>query len=255
MAKKAAKEPEISLTSDEPGAVRPRLRKLRVRNFCCIGSEAVEIELDDIVVLVGPNNTGKSSILRAYEIVMSHGSAKGKLAIADFPEGKVRPESQPEIELETTLYDENRLGEQWILTDQRNGERYVRERWTWAQPGEPKRQGFNGQTNEWDDGVPWGAPNIAKEKRPEPHRVDAFASPDTQAQEITSLLAAVLKERVKEYQATKGNGEDGKSDYELLLALLRQVRWVLKLEAVVAFRAVQVPGFVENLQQPTAHFR
>jgi len=55
-------------------APRPRLHKLRVRNFRCIGPTPVEIELDDIVVLVGPNNVGKSCILRAYEVVMLHGS-------------------------------------------------------------------------------------------------------------------------------------------------------------------------------------
>ncbi|MFY0781743.1 hypothetical protein AB1K18_15920 [Peribacillus simplex] len=30
-----------------------------------MGSNPVEIDLDDIVVLVGPNNAGKSSILRS----------------------------------------------------------------------------------------------------------------------------------------------------------------------------------------------
>jgi putative ATP-dependent endonuclease of OLD family len=65
---------EVSLVSDNPEIQKPRLHKLIIKNFRCIGDKPVEIELDDIVVLVGPNNAGKSSILRAYEVVMSQGS-------------------------------------------------------------------------------------------------------------------------------------------------------------------------------------
>ncbi|MGL6457230.1 hypothetical protein [Aeromonas caviae] len=55
-AKKNAVE-EIALVKDE-NQPRPRLHKLIIQNFRSIGSQKVEIELDDIVVLVGPNNVG-----------------------------------------------------------------------------------------------------------------------------------------------------------------------------------------------------
>ena len=72
---------------------RPRLHKLTVKNFRAIGSEPVTLELDDIVVLVGSNNSGKSSILRAYEVVMLHGSKEGDLTLQDFPNAEVTKES------------------------------------------------------------------------------------------------------------------------------------------------------------------
>lgn len=56
-------------------APRARLHKLVIANFRAIGKTPVTIELDDIVVLVGPNNAGKSSVLRAYEVVMQAGKA------------------------------------------------------------------------------------------------------------------------------------------------------------------------------------
>src|SRR3990170_5417973 len=84
---------------------RPRLIKLIIKNFRCIGSTPVTIDLDDIVVLVGPNNVGKSSVLKAYEVIMSEGSSAGHLAIEDFPSGKVDPDALPEIELHTVVYD------------------------------------------------------------------------------------------------------------------------------------------------------
>ena len=52
---------------------RPRLRKLTIRNLGCIGAEGVVLDLDNIVVLVGPNNVGKSTILYAYALAMKQG--------------------------------------------------------------------------------------------------------------------------------------------------------------------------------------
>ena len=52
---------------------RGKLRSLSVRNFRCIGNMPVKVNLVDIVALVGLDNSGKSSILRAYEIAMSEG--------------------------------------------------------------------------------------------------------------------------------------------------------------------------------------
>ena len=71
MAKKAAttkaaiaveSKPDVAAAPPVP---RPRLHKLTVSNFRCIGSTPFEIELDDIVVLVGPNNCGKTTFLQA----------------------------------------------------------------------------------------------------------------------------------------------------------------------------------------------
>src|SRR4051812_24678651 len=83
---------------------RPRLHKLRIQNFRCIGSNPVEIELDDIVILVGPNNAGKSSILKAYEVIMSN----EKIDIDDFPNGIVDPNALPIIELEVVVTSETK---------------------------------------------------------------------------------------------------------------------------------------------------
>jgi len=60
--KMAAAKKEAAQADDQ--APRARLHKLTIQNFRAIGRQPVAIELDDIVVLVGANNTGKSSILR-----------------------------------------------------------------------------------------------------------------------------------------------------------------------------------------------
>jgi putative ATP-dependent endonuclease of the OLD family len=220
MAAKKKTEDVIALIGEEENSPRPRLHKLIIQNFRSIGAEKVEIELDDIVVLVGPNNVGKSSILRAYETVMSHGSKDGKLTINDFPNGQVNVDKLPTIELHTIVFN-NAPGERWLhpTTD---GEWFIQEKWTWDSPNkDPKRQGFDVQKNDWDDQVPWGAPNVANSRRPLPHRIDAFATPDKQASEISNLITSLLKEKLFDI---KSDPNQEKSDYELVLDKIKDLQ-------------------------------
>jgi putative ATP-dependent endonuclease of OLD family len=99
-------------------------------------------------------------------------------------------------------------GADWIDGDSIRGEMLVRERWVWSAAGRPKREGWHVKNEAWDEKVPWGAPNIANARRPEPHRVDAFASPEAQAREIIKLLQKALTDRVKKL----GSGEEGDAD-------------------------------------------
>lgn len=214
-------QPKAQLESTDADIAKPRLTKLIIKNYRAIGSKPVEIDLDDIVLLVGPNNVGKSSILRAYELAMCQGSSRANLQIGDFPNGQIDPANLPEIEIHTVVYDET-VGQKWI--DSINGERIVREKWVWHDIGSPKRYGWDTTANEglgeWSDHVPWGAPNVANSKRPEAHRIDAFASPDEQAKAIQVLLSKALTERVK----TIGEHETHGTNYARLLDQIKELQ-------------------------------
>ena len=191
------------MTQDtESGSQKPRLLKLIVQNFRCIGAP-VEVDLNDIVVLVGPNNSGKSSILRAYETIMCEGSLEASLTIDDFPNGEVLEAALPTVELHTKVFDD-KPGEEWCEPLEGGGS-LVRERWIWAAPGKPERRGFNVQLGKWaedgdDEKVPWGAPAVANSRRPQPHRVNAFDPPEVQTDEILRLLDAILVETLTSYK-------------------------------------------------------
>lgn len=223
MAKKAEFE-EASLESANPDIPKPRLIKLIVKNFRCIGPHPVTIDLDDIVVLVGANNVGKSSILKAYEIAMTQGSKEGQLNIEDFPNNKVDPDNLPEIELHTIVYD-NSPGEKWIEI-LNNNEKLVKERWFWKVPGPSIREGWDVEKKEWSTSVPWGAPNVANSRRPEPHRIDAFASPFEQANAIKKLLNKVIDERIKNLKSDN----EGENDYTLLLKKVKDLQKQIVME-------------------------
>lgn len=243
--------------SEEVVNARPRLKQLVIRNFRAIGSKPVAIELDKIVVLVGPNNVGKSSILRAYEVAMSEGSNEAILMQDDFHGGTVDKEALPEIELHTVVHD-NAPGSRWISIDPITQEKTVIERWTWSSPGAPKRQGYDVDKGMWaEDGVPWGAANIANSYRPKPHRVDAFSDPKVQADAIVKLLSDVIKEKVKNVQE---HSED-ESQYKQLLRTITTLRQqvvidsntqIEKLELQVSQLLSEVfPGYIVKFDPRT----
>jgi len=223
--KSAIQVPQVSLESPDPTVKKPRLVKLIVRNYRCIGSKPVEIELDDIVVLVGANNTGKSSILHAYKLAMSHGSNDAKLTLDDFPGNKIDPDNLPQVEIHTVVYDDT-VGTKWV--NESTGEKIVRERWVWSDVGiSPTRQGWDTTISGWGKEGPWGAPNVAKSHRPEPHIVDAFDSPEEQAKEIVRLLKLELDQRLTDHK----KGDDGEGSYSKLLRLIGEFRKNIVVEA------------------------
>jgi putative ATP-dependent endonuclease of OLD family len=182
--------------------------RMVVQNFRAIGPNPVVVDLDSIVVLVGPNNTGKSSILRAYEVAMLDGSKTGHLDKEDFPNGDVLSENHPTIELQTEVIG-NPPAKKWIT--EIDGKRIVRERWVWEQPGAGKRQGWNVELPDgggWDEQhKPWGYTAVANARRPQPHAVRAFDSPEEQAKQINSLVVTLVQDRALGLPATDGSGD------------------------------------------------
>lgn len=200
----------------------PSIKKLIIKNFGCIGNTPVELDIDKIVVLVGPNNAGKSTILRAYEAVTDC----IKLEEDDFHNKQVAVDNYPEIEVHSISTNENKPGEEWCL-DQGNETFLVREKWTWLGTNkEPERVGFNVNLDRWAKGtdkekMPWGPNNVAKARRPKPHRVNTFDDPEVQSKAITSLLKSLLEDNI---HSIKENDDDEKSKYEILVESLKTLR-------------------------------
>jgi putative ATP-dependent endonuclease of the OLD family len=205
---------------------RARLHKITIRNFRAIGPEGVTIELDRIVILVGPNNVGKSTILRAYQLVTFDGTKEAKLGISEFPNEKVEAENLPEIELEIVVKG-SLPGAEWIST--RDGENFVREKFVWEGADKPPvRRGFKVTEDRWADKndkekVPWGAANVAKAGRPRAHRIDAFANPDAQTDQIIDLLSIAIENRIKKLTSVEDDSERAKN-YRQLLGTLAELR-------------------------------
>jgi putative ATP-dependent endonuclease of OLD family len=221
MAKKETKAKTIVASEEETIIAAmpiPRLVKLIVKNFRCIGSNAVHLDLNDIVVLVGSNNSGKSSLLRAYELVMSEGSLEGLITQDDFPKRVIDPDNLPEIELHTIVYEE-RVGKQWVERTA-GGELLVREKWTWKGIGKPERRGWDVEQGDWHPNkAPFGPPGVANSRRPEPHKIDAFSKPEDQADAIKKLLLAGIQEKVNQMKS-----DEQRNEYHQMLESVKGVQ-------------------------------
>lgn len=249
-ARKVATKNAVPFEVAETQETRARLHKLIVKNFRCIGSNPVEVELDDIVILVGANNAGKSSILKAYEVIMSSGKL-GELTLEDFPGGHVDPQNSPEIELHTVV-TVNPPGEEWI-----DASGLVKERWVWPQPGKGERFGFLHRENRWATAAdaergPWGA--VAQSRRPQVHRIAAFSPPEQSASEIIALLEQIVKDRLTaELTATN---EQQPTDYQKLLTSVGELQKkiadetrenIAQIEGEFSKQIAKVfPGYVVN---------
>lgn len=200
----------------------PKITKLVIKNFGCIGPQGVSVDIDRIVVLVGANNSGKSTILRAFEVV----SDCLKLEQEDFFNRQILPNSLPEIELHSLVVAENKPGDEWCQQVV-EGTWLVRERWIWSGVNvEPRRVGYNVPQDRWAqpadaEQMPWGSNNVAKSRRPKPHRVNTFDSAESQSKATTSLLKSLLEGDIK---SLKANDTDPRSRYDDIVESLKLLR-------------------------------
>lgn len=185
------------------GVNRSKLVRITVRNIGCIGNDGVEIELDNVVCLVGKNNAGKSTVLRAYEL------ARGS-AVFDVTKDRCQyaPEDQPsEVQLEVHIPDGiGNVDARWKT--QKDGLLIVKSRWQWAGPGFQKTRttwdpmgGPNGEGSWADEGKAGGADPVFNSRLPRPLRIgsldDAAKTEEMLlALALGPLLASLEKERI-----------------------------------------------------------
>ncbi len=163
---------------------RSKLVRLFVRNIGCIGSDGINIALDDVVCVVGRNNSGKSTLLRAYEL--AQGSEK-----FDWSRDRcaTAPDDQPsEVILEVHIPEGiGNINEEW--KEERDGLRILTSRWQWwpekVEDGKvsPIRQTRKpGQAEDENDGYAedgkaGGADNVFKARLPQPVRIGSRGDP------------------------------------------------------------------------------
>lgn len=180
-------------------ADRSKLISITVRNLGCIGQEGLTVQLDNIVCLVGQNNTGKSTVLRAYEL------AQSSKALAETDRCQWTPEGQcPEVELRVHIPEgvEN-VDEKWKVIE--GDLRIVWSRWQWKTSAKPVRQTWNPELNDgagnWDtEGKAAGADNVFNSRLPQPLRIDALKD---SADEHNMLIKLIIEPIAKELEILK----------------------------------------------------
>lgn len=179
---------------------RSKLVQLKIRNIGCIGPEGLEVALDNIVCLVGRNNTGKSTVIRGYELAQGAASFQETDRCLWTPEGDF-----PEIELDVHIPDGTpNVDDKW--KQDQDGLRIVRSRWRWVD-GAKTRQTWDPELNDgagdWaEDGKAAGADNVFNSRLPKPLRVDAL---DDAFEEHDELLKLVTEPAVRALKKLQGD--------------------------------------------------
>jgi predicted ATP-dependent endonuclease of OLD family len=172
-----------------------RLSGLIIKNYRRIGDIECKIKIDQIVVLVGQNNSGKSTVLDAYELFASGGK---EVDVSHFHnEDTKRPIEI--IGIFKSLTDEDReiLGKNWEHSDPDHGD-CIKVRWIWKSSGlKGQKQSFNPATSTFEDGGVGGWDSLIQSRIPRPVRIRPTDPVDTTQTKIVGMLKEHIKARLK----------------------------------------------------------
>jgi len=177
---------------------RSKLLSLTIKNIGCIGENPVKISLDKIVCLVGKNNSGKTTVLRAYELARgdeSFISSRDRSLLA-------HQDSPSEIILDIHI-PENiaNINSEWKIID--GDLKIVRSRWQWLPPEykavrttwHPK--GGDDQKGGWsEDKKAGGLDNVFKSRLPRAIRVGSFDDAEKTEKTLLSLALQPLIDKL-----------------------------------------------------------
>jgi len=182
-------------------AERSHLVRMSIKNIGCIGNEGLTVELDEIVCLVGANNAGKTTVLRAYELAVKQAELKSE----DFNRNANGSPAVVELWVHIPQAAAN-VDEKW--KEESDGLLLVRSKWEWPiSGGKPTRTTWDPEIKDYaDDGKASGLDAVFNSRLPQPFRIGSLDDPQD---EHKKLLTLVLEPVTRRYKALM---EDKESD-------------------------------------------
>jgi energy-coupling factor transporter ATP-binding protein EcfA2 len=166
-----------------------KLVRMTIRNIGCVGPDGLTVELDNVVCLVGKNNAGKSTVLKAYALAVS---AEAFSAEKDRCQHSKEDEFS-EVELEVHIPKGiGNVDEKWKR--QEGDLLIVRSLWRWTAPTyKSERLTWNPEAAEWStDGKAGGADNVFKSRLPKPIRIGSLQDAEGMEKELSTMALAPL---------------------------------------------------------------
>ena len=177
-----------------------KLSALLVSNFKGIKNE-IKILIDNIVVLIGPNNCCKSTILDAYEAYVSLGAAKS----LDYFHNRDANNSIriTGVFTDITQEDIDSVGKEWLIEGDAEYGDCAKFQVRWDTPDEPgEKYSFSNETNDWKKGGAGGWDSILKSRLPTPLRINP--------NDDTGDLEKILKDLIAKSAAAKIKNDKSK---------------------------------------------
>ena len=172
-----------------------RLAGLLIKNYKRIGDHECGIRIDKIVVLIGQNNAGKSTVLDAYEAFASTGKA---LDESHFNNGDTsKPVEITGVFDQLTPEDEETISTKWNHVDADFGS-CIKVRWIWKKSNEKgQKQAYNPVTQQFEDGGVGGWDSLFQSRIPQPIRIRPTDSIEQTQTKIVGMLSEHVKARLK----------------------------------------------------------
>lgn len=191
-------------------AERSHLVRMHIKNIGCIGNDGLTVELDDIVCLVGPNNSGKTTVLRAYEYAVNSAELKAE----DFNRKANQNPASVELWIHIPKSAAN-VDEKW--KEGKGGLLLVRSKWTWEWPTpdmksvKPVRTTWDPSANEGngeyaEDGKASGLDNVFKSRLPKPFRIGSLDNPSEEHNKLLKLVLEPVEKKLKLLMEDKESG-------------------------------------------------
>ncbi|WP_197471780.1 MULTISPECIES: ATP-dependent nuclease [Methylomonas] len=173
-----------------------KLSALLISNFKGIKDE-IKILIDNIVVLVGPNNCCKSTILDAYEAYVSMGSA---LSLDHFYGRNANtPVIITGIFNDVTQDDIDTLGQEWLLQNDREFGDCAKFQIRWEIPDENGvKYSFSNKTNDWKKGGAGGWNTLLQSRLPIPIRLNPNDGYDALEKVVKDLASKNAAKKLKD---------------------------------------------------------
>ena len=183
------------------------LVRMHVKNIGCIGNDGLTVELDDIVCLVGPNNAGKTTVLRGYEYAVN----SAELRAEDFNRNANGSPASVELWVHIPKAAAN-VDEKW--KEEKDGLLLVRSKWVWEWPTtdaktvKPVRTTWDPSANEGngeyaEDGKASGLDNVFKSRLPKPFRIGSLDNPTEEHKKLLTLVLEPVERKFKSLMQDK----------------------------------------------------
>ncbi len=172
--------------------MRSKLLNITIANLGCIGNEGLTVSLDNILCIVGDNNSGKSTILRGYELAVGTQSYSHEKDYCKRSNGE-----NTRIEISVHIPEgTNNIAEKW---KEKQGEHLVvKSRWEWDSNGTKSRQTYDPEINDYsDDGNAAGLDNVFNSRLPVPFRIGALENPQTELKNLLKLIVDPIAENLR----------------------------------------------------------
>ncbi len=172
--------------------MRSKLLNITIGNLGCIGNEGLTVSLDNILCLVGDNNSGKSTILKAYELAVGTQTFSYE---KDYCKKSIEENTFIEISVHIPEGTAN-IAEKW---KEKQGEYLVvKSRWEWDQNGTKTRKTFDPELNDYsNDGNAAGLDNVFNSRLPVPFRIGALDNSQAELKNLLKLIVDPIAETLK----------------------------------------------------------